>query len=132
MDSKPIRLEIDNRAFFDSLGLKSLESLAADLVARGKRAADEGTARYCIEGRLLAEGGPEAMRNIVQIRTGKSIETVLAFIPESPPKMSWKDGYTNIEYTPDRLHFEWHIGKVNLNYHPYEISFHYKAHSPWQ
>ncbi|MGI5891277.1 MAG: DUF6470 family protein [Bacillota bacterium] len=123
MQSKPIRMEIDNRAFFDSLGFKSIDALAQDLIAKGKKAVEESTARYGIEGDILAQKGKDAIKEIAHIRNNRSIEKMLVFIPKHPPKFSWKDGYVDIEYTPDRLHFEWQIGKVSFEYQPYSLTF---------
>ncbi len=123
MDSKPIRLDLDNRAFFGSIGFKSIDTLARELVAKGKRAVAEGTARYCVEGDLLATGGSMAIKEIARIRTEKSIDTMLVFIPEHAPEINWKDGYVEIEYTPDRLRFSWQTGEVNFNYQPFDVRF---------
>jgi hypothetical protein len=122
MKSDPIRMELDNRAFFDSLGLKSIGGLADDLVQRGKEAALESTARYCREGDLLANPKSGGVSEIILQRMTKSIDTMLVFIPE-PPSVSWEGGDVSIEYTPDRLRFDWSTHSPKIEYQPYSIEF---------
>lgn len=126
MESKPIRLELDNRDFFDDIGLKSIGTLAGDLVARGKKAVADSTARYCKEGKLLVEGGQAGFREMVRLRTKVDIDTMLDFIPEHGPEMSWADGTLEIDFTPDQLRFNWQIGRVDFTYIPFDVDFNVK------
>lgn len=124
MDSHPIQLDIDNRAFFDSMGLKSISALADDLAARGQKAALESIAQYVREGNMMASPqGDGAISQIAIMRTQKNIESMLAFMPENPPKMNWTDGYVDIKYSPDELRFQWDAGGVEKTYIPYSIHF---------
>lgn len=123
IESEPVTLEIDNRAFFDSMGLKSIGALARELIGRGERAADEATVRSCQEGRILQNPRSGGISQIARMRTEKSIESMLVFIPENPPELSWQGGQTHIEYTPDTLRFDWMTHRVKLDYTPYSIEF---------
>ncbi len=123
IDSEPIKLEIDNRAFFDSMGLKSIGALAQELIGRGERAADEATVRYCKEGQILQSPHSGGVSQIARMRTEKSIESMLVFIPKNPPELSWEGGQTQIEYTPDTLRFDWITHRVKFDYTPYSIEF---------
>lgn len=118
----PIHADIDNRAFFDSLGLKSVGLLGRELVDRGKNAVLEGMARSAREGDLLAAPRSGGIAEIAAENAVKSIETMLVFIPERP-SVSWEGGDVGIEYTPDRLRFEWKTNRVKLAYEPYDVEF---------
>lgn len=120
----PPRLEIDNRAFFDSIGLKSLSALAKDLIEKSRRAALDGTERYAIEGDILASSGSGGIVPIALSRSSRSIETMLVFIPESAPEISFSEGRVDTEYTPDRLFFKWQLEGVKTDYIPYCIEYH--------
>lgn len=120
MKSNPIRFKLDNRAFFESIGLKSIDTLAQELINEGKKAAYESTERYCVEGEMYVKQGADATYDIALMRTQTSIDSMLVFIPERPPELSWEGGTIDIEYTPDRLRFEWQTHKVEMEYVPYE------------
>jgi len=124
MESHPIQLDIDNRAFFDSMGLKSISALADDMVTRSKKAVLDSIARYGQEAELL--GSPKienAISQIALMRTQKSMETMLVFIPQEPPKLHWTGGWVEISYTPDSLNFQWNTGGVKKTYIPYSVDF---------
>ena len=124
IDNPPVKLDIDNRAFFDSMGLKGIEALADDLVARGRKAVLEGEARYAQEADILATpNNNDAFSEIAFQRSQKTIETMLAFIPGCPPEMNWSGGELDIEYTPDVLTFDWDTGGTEGTYIPYKVDF---------
>ncbi len=117
----PIQLDIDNRAFFDSLGLKPISALAGDLVAQSKKAVLDSIARSGQEAKLLgAPHNKEAFSQISQMRLEVSTDTILAFIPEEPT-LNWTKGWLDISYTPDELNFQWDKGGVKQTYLPYSV-----------
>lgn len=124
MESHPIQVDIDNREFYDSMGLKSIRALADDLITKGKKAVRESTTQYVREGNMMAApNGKDAISQIAVMRTQKSIESVLAFIPQSPPKLYWTGGWVDITHTPDKLQYHWDTGGVEKTYIPYSVDF---------
>ena len=124
IEHHPIQLDIDNRAFFDSIGLKSITTLATDLIGRGQKAVFEGMAEYADEADMLsAPDGDRAIQEIAVMHSRKSIETMLAFIPEDSPQMNWSGGTVDIHYTPDKMQFHWTISGIERTYIPYQIDF---------
>lgn len=123
IQSDPIRLELDNRDFYDSLGLKSTETLAKELILRGRRAVLEGMGRAADEAKLFwqPQNQGEAGR-IALMRAQTNIETSLAFIPEAP-KMSWTGGDVEIGYVPDKLWIDWTVSRPEGTYLPYRVRY---------
>lgn len=123
IQSDPIELRLDNEDFHDSIGLKSIETLAEELVARGKRAVLSGMQRCEEEGRLfLQPNNKNVASQIALMRTQKSIETMLTFIPDAP-KMSWAGGTVEISYVPDKLDVDWTVHRPEGTYIPYQVSY---------
>lgn len=122
IENSPVRLEINNRAFFDSMGLKSNERLSLDFAEESRQAGYEATAQIAQEGDALV--GPHAMTiaDIIRSRTNNTIETVLAFIPSEKPELNWSDPRLDITYTPDKLHISWDTGGVETEYVPYSLN----------
>ncbi|MPN34783.1 hypothetical protein SDC9_182277 [bioreactor metagenome] len=71
---------------------------------------------------MASPDGEGAISQIALMRTRKSIETMLVFIPDSP-EMSWKGGSVDISFTPDKLRFSWDSGGLTKTYIPYSIRF---------
>lgn len=119
VESDPIRVQIDNTDFYASLGYKTIDMLAGELIARGKQAVAESTEAYCVEGELLMKGRAGGFHQVClrreQART--QIDSVLAFIPDKPV-MTWEGGTLDMDYTPDRLRFEWFTHKPETEYVP--------------
>jgi len=124
IETEPIKLDLDNRAFFDSLGLKSISAFADDNVAKSQKAVLEVMARYAREAEIKAT--PKCNNAISQIgimRTQKSIEMMLVFIPEEGPEINWTGGTIDIEYTLDKLNFNWCIQDLKGTYIPYSVEY---------
>ena len=119
IENHPLKLDIDNRAFFDSLGLKSIDAFAKEYIEAGKQAALKATGRYSKEAEILSDGG--TICDLAYIRTQKSIESMLFFIPEEKPQLSWEDGYTDIKYEPDEFRYNWDTGSVDIQYIPFSV-----------
>ncbi len=122
MESHPIQLDIDNRAFFDSIGLKSINALAKENVAKGQKAVLDSMADYAKEADTMAiPHNNDAISDIAVMRTTKNIETMLNFIPEEPPQLNWTGGYVDISYMPDNLDFNWDVGGIKRTYIPFAV-----------
>lgn len=122
IENSPVRLEINNRAFFDSMGLKSTERFTQDYVEESRQAGLEATAQIAEEGDALV--GPHAMTiaDLIKSRTNNTIETVLAFIPSERPELNWSEPRLDITYTPDKLNISWDTGGVETEYVPYSLN----------
>jgi len=124
MESEPVRLDLDNRAFFDSLGLKSAKAFADEIVAKGKKAIIEGMSECAQEAEMLSTPkNHNAISQIAAMRTQKSIDLMLVFIPEERPKMNWRGGTLDMEFTPDRLDINWQIRELKGTYVPYSVEY---------
>lgn len=124
IDNPPVECDIDNRAFFNSMGLKSISALADDLIERSKNAVLQSEANACREADILAvPHNDDAFNEIAFQRSQKTIETMLAFIPSSPPQIRWYGGGVRIDYKPDQLNFAWHTGGVQGTYIPYSVDY---------
>ena len=127
IESNTIKLDIDNRAFFDSMGLKSNKAFAEEITSRGQKVVLESMGDSAEEADIMAEPhNNDAISEIAVMRTRKSIETMLAFIPEYPPECHWTGGDVDIQYTPDRLNFDWQIKDIQNTYIPYKVEFDYQ------
>jgi hypothetical protein len=122
MKSEPLSAEIDNRAFFDSLGLKSIDTLSCEMIGRSQKAVSKSVAESCKAGDMLAAPDSGGVAEVARMKLAKRIETAMAFIPDQP-EIHWKGGEITLDYTPDKLRFEWKIQKVKLAYEPYSIEF---------
>ena len=122
MKSDPIHCRIDNRDFYDSLGLKSLDTLTGELINHSEKAVLDAEAQSCREGDLLSSPDSGGVAEIARMRIKTSIETMLVFIPERP-SVSWEGGDLRMHYTPDRLHYEWRLKGVEYQYMPYKLKF---------
>lgn len=124
IENPPVKLELDNEAFFDALGLQSISSFAAEQTALSKQAVGESMARYARMAEILSTPHNDAAASqIAELYQGKSMEMMLTFIPEAGPVSQWSGGGVDIEYTPDKLHFHWDTGVVEVTYIPYSVQF---------
>lgn len=124
IESEPIKLDLDNRAFFDSLGLKSVKSFADEIVAKGKKAIIEGMSECAQEAEILSKpNNHNAISQIAVMETQKSIDLMLVFIPEERPKMNWTGGTLDMEFTPDKLDIDWQIRDIKGTYIPYSVKY---------
>lgn len=124
VNREPIRFELDNTKFFDSLGYKTIRSLAKELEGISYQSALAGIARYASEGNMMLEN-KDAIREIIFQRFNKTIESNIGFIPDKPD-ISWSGGNINISYTPDELIFEWDVQNPEIVYIPPSVSYRVK------
>ncbi|MEA4831975.1 hypothetical protein SDC9_130547 [bioreactor metagenome] len=121
MESHPIKMNIDNEQFFDSIGIKSNRKQAEEIVQKGKQAVYEFMERKAEEKNALL--GPHKM-TIAEARSGRFIKNpqlFLEFIPDAKPEISWTEGYNDINYKKDDLDISWNPGSVNIEYVPYSV-----------
>lgn len=121
MDSHPIQIQIDNKDFFESIGIKSVDKVLEDSAAYGRQAVLKSMARYTEEKNAML--GPDGMTvaEIAAQRSYKTISSTLDFLPDSKPEITWKDGYMDIKYTLDQRNVEWIPPQIEFEYVPYSV-----------
>jgi len=120
MESEPVRLQLDNRAFFEDIGIKSMATMAKEQMEAGSRAVQEFMARQAREKELMSGPEPLSMAEIVRMPE-KQPTTQLVFIPSHKPEISWEGGTLDMKYVPDELDIRWTRGGVHFQYHPYSV-----------
>ena len=121
MKNNPIKLEIDNRSFFDNMGLKSLEDMAQDNIILGKNAVIGIMQKYAQQKKLMSGPNKISIGKIQLMRLQRPIQHMMTFIPKEKPSMSWSGGYIDIKYEKDISHITWTPPKVESEYIPYRI-----------
>ncbi|MDF2685976.1 MAG: hypothetical protein K0S55_1157 [Clostridia bacterium] len=119
--SNPIKLEIDNRSFFDSMGLKSLKELARDNIALGKNAVIEAMQRYADQKNAMSGPNKISIGKIQLLRVQRPIQHMMTFIPSEKPSMDWSGGNVDISYEKDITDITWIPATVEAEYIPYKI-----------
>lgn len=125
INNNPIKLEIYNRYFFDSIGLKSNERQADEMVQESKQAVIESMRRYALDSEIMLQPhNKDAIAQIALQRTHKSIDSMLIFIPENKPEISWSGGEIDISYTPDKVNISWETHQnAEFEYEPYSVEY---------
>lgn len=121
MKSHPIKIQINNKGFFESLGIKSSDKILKDAAQRGQEAVYDFMKKRDEE--KNAALGPEGMTvaDLAAQRAFPTIESKLDFIPEQKPEISWEDGYVDIEYVRDERHVEYIPARLEFEYIPYLV-----------
>lgn len=123
IESEPMRMELDNKQFFDSIGIKNIHTRAQDNAQAGKKAALETAGRYTKQKNAMM--GPDAM-NISQIVAQQDkgpVKTVLAFLPEAKPKTTWSGGELNMRFIKDKVEISWKPPELEFTYVPYSVDY---------
>lgn len=121
MEQHPIRIQIDNKNFFESLGLKSNKSIIMDAVELGEKATLDSMARYSTEKNLMLGPDGLSVAEIAARRSYRTITTTLEFIPEFKPEISWEDGYIDINYIIGNRRVEYTPARLEFEYIPYSV-----------
>ncbi len=123
MDRDPLQLEVDNRAFYDSIGIKSLRSQAQQMIQKGEKAALDKAGQYSNEKNAMM--GPDALNpaQIAAQRGKEPVKTVLAFLPEEKPDMSWSGGHMDLQIPKDKVEISWQPPQIEYTYVPYSIEY---------
>ena len=125
IENDRIRLRLDNRKYFDSIGIKSTQSQSRENAMQGQQAVLEATGRYSRQ--KTAMTGPDR-QNIGQViaaqRQPRPSKTVLAFLPEEKPEASWEGGEVNMRFIKDKVQIKWHPPETEFTYVPYSVKFH--------
>ncbi|HAN20836.1 MAG: hypothetical protein A2Y15_04855 [Clostridiales bacterium GWF2_36_10] len=128
MDSHPIKIQIDNKEFLESIGIKSINKVLEEKAEYGKQAVLKSMARYTEDKNAML--GPDGLTvsEIAAQRSFKTISSTLKFIPENQPEISWKDGYVDINYTKDERNVKYIPSQMEFEYIPYSVKFIVKKH----
>lgn len=121
MESDPIKIQIDNSGFFQSIGIKPVSSVLKDSAASAKKAVLDYMSRVTNE--KNAELGPNAktIAEIANSRTEHTVWSGLDFIPKEGPHISWKGGDIEIEYEKDERHVDMTPARIEFQYIPYKV-----------
>lgn len=119
----PLRLELDNKQFFDSINIKGIKSQANDQIQQGKEAVLEAASRYSSE--KTAMTGPDAVTMSQMVAQQGRIPTQMqmTFLPAAKPKVSWSGGDVNIQFAKDKVEISWTPHKMEFTYVPYSIKY---------
>lgn len=121
MHNHPIKIQIDNKKFFESLGIKSSDVVLLEAAKRGEEAVYKFMSKRSLD--KDAELGPDGMTvaKIAAEHAFPTIESKLDFIPDKKPEISWNDGYVDIEYVKDERHVEYIPARYEFQYIPYSV-----------
>ncbi len=123
VEREPMRMELDNRQFFDSIEIKGIEGLAREIIGAGKEAVLESAGRYTRQKNAMT--GPDAV-NISQIvaQQGRAPAwTKLTFIPKARPQTSWSGGELNMRFIRDKVEISWKPYEMEFTYVPYSVAY---------
>lgn len=123
LTSDPIRLNVDSTEMRKSVGYQTTQDLNKSYAQDGIRIAYEATAQYVDEGNYLSDtpASQNPIPDIAMNYFNRDIETMLAFIPSQAPNMSWDGGTLNIQYTADKLNFDWEVSHPQFEFIPPKI-----------
>ena len=119
MSFTPARLEIDNSPYFDSVGLKCLDTFTRDAVAQARGAAWEAAANACREGTAVQNGA--SIGDLAMRRLTRGIERVLTCMQPAKPAISCIKAALDVTYHKDEFSFNWDVGGASATYTPYSI-----------
>lgn len=117
--STPAKLVIDNRPYFDSVGLKSTHALSEEWTEKARQAAWDSAAHACENGDAVAEGG--SMESLAFLQLTHSIHGILRCVQPEKPVIACEKAELSIDYTKDNYTFSWDIQMPHITYQPYSI-----------
>ncbi|HOK68660.1 MAG TPA: DUF6470 family protein [Bacillota bacterium] len=117
----PIKIQINNKGFFESLGIKSVDTVLKDAARRGQEAVNTYMKRRGEDKNAYLGPDGTTVWELAAQRAFPTIESRLSFIPDQKPEISWKDGYVDIEYVPDERHVEYVPARLEFEYIPYSV-----------
>lgn len=119
----PLKLTIDNKGFFDSIGIKSTATQAREHAQRGRAAAQDAVGRYTREKNAML--GPNAM-NPAQLAAAEATappKTSVGVVPVEKPKLNWSGGKVTVNAERDQVDIEWEPPSIEFTYIPYSVEF---------
>jgi hypothetical protein len=125
MESHPIKIQIDNEDFFNSIGMKTVRQQVFGGIQKGKEAVKKFMERKAGEKNALLSPDKITIAEVYgqRQRHVSMPMSILTFIPAEKPKISWAEGYVDIEYKKDDIDISWDPGSLNFLYIPFSIEF---------
>ena len=123
MKSEQIKMQMNSYNCRKYYGFKNNVDLSKDYAQKGKEGQQKGVSRIVSEGNQMANAFVNGNDKIIsqlafQNFSGKTVETIMAFIPGEKPDISWKGGNLDISYKPEKLRANWEIEKNKYKYIP--------------
>ncbi|MPM27921.1 hypothetical protein SDC9_74437 [bioreactor metagenome] len=119
MSFTPARLEIDNSPYFDSVGLRCLNTFTRDTAAQARSDAWEAAANACREGTAVENGA--SIGDLAMRRLTRGTPRMLTCIEPAKPEISCVKAALDVTYHKDELEFIWDAGGASATYTPYSI-----------
>ncbi|MDL2232242.1 DUF6470 family protein [Ruminococcaceae bacterium OttesenSCG-928-L11] len=125
MRSNPAKVKMDSTEMRASMGLKTPQRFSNEFADTGKQDAREATEQLVQNGQYIADSrGGSPIADLAMSNSIKTYETALTFIPSTGPEMWTEGGELDIQYTADRLQFDWDVStRPYLEYVPPNIEF---------
>lgn len=122
IDRNDIKVQIDTTDARHSLGYAGPKQMHQQGFDKGKQALLDTMADYARTGNQLAQ--IQTGVNIGQIVARKMLEQpelVTRFLPEPGAQISWNSPSIKMNYTPEKVEYDWNVMRNVLNYIPGEV-----------
>lgn len=123
IERQPLKMELDNQAFYESLGYKGLATQARERIADARRTIQQ------IVGDISREAGmklgPNAMNEgqiSQQKMTAPPPEPDLVFIPE-PVKIHFSGGTVSFRVPREKVNIDWVPHRMDFRYTPRSVQY---------
>lgn len=125
IESEPVKMEIDTSRARSSV-VPTTRQAMQQIAQKGKQAAQDATAQYASEGKMLLRAkmgeGSQVLQQIIQGRTALPTgEFQLGFIPTERADLQATDPQFTIEYQMDKLNFDWRLNKGDFEFIPGKV-----------
>jgi hypothetical protein len=121
MQSDPIRIQIDNSGFFQSIGIKPVSSVLKESAASAQKAVLAYMCRHTNEKNAKLGPNAKTIAEIANSRIGHTVWSRLDFIPKEGPCISWEGGGVDIEYEKDERKVDMTPARIEFEYIPYKV-----------
>lgn len=119
IDFTPARVEIDNRPYYNSVGLKDVRTMSEDYVSAAKSAARQGAVRASQNAEAVAHGA--SIGRLAYLQATRSIDQMLICVQPELPDINTVREELDVEYVRDDYTFNWDTGEAGAVYKPYSI-----------
>ena len=126
----PMKLEINNKDFFDSIGVHSRDYFTQEGIERGKENVVEYMQKCAIQKNALM--GPhrkniaEVISEINKNKAAQKIATSFSVTQPQKPEIEWSGGDLDIEYIKDILHISWTRAQILYQFIPPSVKYTYE------
>ncbi|MEA5067983.1 MAG: DUF6470 family protein [Christensenellaceae bacterium] len=123
IERQPLKMELDNQAFYESLGIKGLATQARERIADARQTIQRivGDISCTITMKL----GPNAMNEgeiSQQKMTAPPPEPDLVFIPE-PVKIHFSGGTVSFRAPREKVNIDWVPHRMDFRYSPRSVQY---------